>query len=152
MVRINLNIKEETMEVADQVKLEPQDQDYAPQEVVLPKIVQVFTAAEPLLCTKCDFKTKSKAVLERHMKSHLLRNQCAQCNFISVKLGTLKLHIESEHYEDISSFGVKWVSCDQCEYAACNKIDLQRHYMEKHVLSCSVCAYCTTKLVTLRYS
>ena len=87
-------------------------------------------------CEQCEFKTTSKALLNKHKeavhKSSLeqhtqemrKRQKCEQCDFKSSSIAHLNSHKNSAHEKHIPS-------CDQCDYKAPSRTDLRSHMETK---------------------
>ena len=77
---------------------------------------------EECSCDQCDYKTKRKDNLKKHIDSVHgdVRYSCDQCYYKATKRTHLKTHIDSVH-------GDVWYSCDQCDYKSKCKCNLKRH-------------------------
>lgn len=80
-------------------------------------------------CTFCDFNTKEKASLRKHINGvHLnLRNhKCHLCEYTSNQSGTLKNHINAVH------FNLRKYKCNFCPYGSNHKNVLVGHLEREH--------------------
>ena len=79
-------------------------------------------------CKDCDFETRTKADLNKHMKLHI-NFQCTMCDFKTLKKTHLKGHIEAAH------MGIDRLKCNFCDYYAPKNIfgSRKKHLKLKHL-------------------
>ena len=99
-------------------------------------------------CTKCEFNSRSKVYLVRHMKnvhgSEELYSKCKLCPYKTEM--SLREHMEEVHLK-------LGHTCDQCGHKSRRKSYLRRHKQTSHqgiVFSCDMCSFTYTQLYTLR--
>ena len=82
-------------------------------------ILAVQDAAGSYPCDKCNYKTKYKSNLAKHIKAihEGERNPCSQCDYKGIDSSSLMVHMKTVHE------GVLY-QCDQCQYKAKYKSDL----------------------------
>ncbi|KAI8491058.1 hypothetical protein Bbelb_310990 [Branchiostoma belcheri] len=122
-------------------------------------VITKHTDEKPHICEECGYRTAFSAALSRHKKTHLIekQNKCDQCESF-VAHGT---NIECQHlYENFgfdrqqqsqqkttSKEDKRSFKCDQCDYSAPGRRDLDQHVMIKHTgekpYACTDCAYRT---------
>ena len=80
-------------------------------------------------CSKCDFKSKNKHYLAKHIKSihEGIKFECEVmgCNYTANTRPSILKHLKSKHE------GVTY-PCDQCNHKANQKWNLQKHIQRKH--------------------
>ncbi|KAJ2939096.1 hypothetical protein O0L34_g10284 [Tuta absoluta] len=113
-------------------------------EVELQKhIKQVHS--EDLTCRFCDFKTKQKVTMTKHMLRH--KNATTlQCDYLNCKYKTFYTSAMEKHKSKHNEQGVKY-QCTQCSFQTMNKYIL-RYHEENHATgkkryNCEECEYAT---------
>ena len=88
-------------------------------------------------CTECDFTTKSKINLSRHLEKHgTNEHSCSLCSYKTKVAQSLRAHMNREHRDQFQ--------CDQCNYSSKQKIHLDIHVKSKHErisFTCNLCNY-----------
>ncbi|XP_078689846.1 uncharacterized protein LOC144921090 [Branchiostoma floridae x Branchiostoma belcheri] len=131
-------------------------------------VITKHTDEKPHICEECGYRTAFSAALSRHKKTHLIekQNKCDQCDS-SVAHGT---NLECQHCKNTGEYPYLYENfgfdrqqrsqqkttskeekrsfkCDQCDYSAPGRRDLDQHVMIKHTgekpYACTDCAYRT---------
>ena len=85
-------------------------------------------------CNRCDFKTKFRNALIKHMKKH--NSKCNQCDFKAGSTVSLQEHMELQHKE-IS------YNCNQCTFETAHEKKLSVHMKVEHQGMGYTCGYCS---------
>jgi len=123
-------------------------------------------------CEQCDYKTRLKANLRRHIKSiHIgikseqnhsgkkvkkqIFHQCEQCEYKTRLKANLKRHIKSIHIgikSEQNDFTATKLNCDQCDFKTHWKLCLKRHVKTIHRLkyNCEQCEFQTNLMSYLK--
>jgi hypothetical protein len=96
-------------------------------------------------CDKCEYETKNKHDLKRHIKSihdKIKDFKCNKCEYKCSNNNDLKEHTKRIHDK------IKDNKCDKCEYTCLKKSHLKQHikYVHDKVkdFTCKTCNYCCT--------
>ena len=90
-------------------------------------------------CSKCNFTTKNRVLLEEHKNSHIPVYKCDFCKFTTQNKEVLVRHAE-KHKQS------RELQCNMCNHTTRNEESLKKHkesHMEKKTLKCDMCNFIT---------
>ena len=109
------------------------DRDENHEKEVKEEITTWAKIDEQFRCNDCDYSTKHKATMKRHIKrkkekpqSIIGKFQCNECEYSSNKKSNLKFHSESVH------LGLSRFFCKHCDYKCYGKFHMRHHMESKH--------------------
>ena len=91
-------------------------------------------------CDKCEYKAFRKTTLENHKKAihnHLgFKFSCFQCDYKNLKLGNLKIHLQSKHQG-------KRLQCQICDsqFTTVGNLNLHMKRIHEREEPCDICDY-----------
>ena len=89
---------------------------------------------DEMYCEQCNFKTKTRDSLEKHIaKNH--HYNCLWCNFLAYSEKEILKHAKVHEEFDES----KIFECEECEYTAVTRSILRRHIGLNHRHKCDRC-------------
>lgn len=77
-------------------------------------------------CSHCNKKFLSNNLLKEHIRKHINRFKCAQCDMTCVDRHDLNMHVLYKHTSE------KAFKCEYCEHASKTRADLNKHVAAKH--------------------
>ena len=98
-------------------------------------------------CDVCDFETKKKIELKRHIKSHSYKYddgkmKCNECDFIGQNAWTLQIHIGKEHNQPID--------CGLCDFPAKDLETLNLHLKTCEIYECNNCEHVSKSISSIK--
>ncbi|KAJ3650511.1 hypothetical protein Zmor_016604 [Zophobas morio] len=117
-----------------------------------PKIIK-HSKDEIIHCTECPYKTKTKALLKRHINRRHVdekdtkKYHCSECPFATKYKSSLKTHVNVNHLDEKD---VKWYECDKCPYKSKDNSALKHHTNMHHSDTWYKCKDCPYKTRTTR--
>ncbi|KAJ8911292.1 hypothetical protein NQ315_015295, partial [Exocentrus adspersus] len=126
--------------------------------ITFPKVKKHDLHIKGFNCDLCDYKTKQKRYLKRHVMSvhkdpsQLEWFKCGLCNYQSLEKINLRRHMLV--HKDPSQ--VEWFKCDSCDYETKWKEALVKHALvhkdpsEVEWFKCDLCDYKSTQKIRLR--
>ncbi|KAJ8910029.1 hypothetical protein NQ315_003459, partial [Exocentrus adspersus] len=95
-------------------------------------------------CDSCDYKTRWKRRLEKHMVVHKEINlyKCDWCDFKTKWKALLNSHVMEFHNNDSE---IKWYKCDFCDYRSKRQTAMRSHVTLNHNRSCRTLSHKQTK-------
>ena len=101
---------------------------------------QKFHGKKCFQCERCDYYTKSKPNMDKHMKIQTSPVQCIHCPFKSCSAMGLTLHKRKFH-------GKKRFQCERCDYNTKSKQNVEKHMKKRMEIQTNPvqCKYCPFK-------
>ncbi|KAJ8972411.1 hypothetical protein NQ317_010335 [Molorchus minor] len=113
---------------------------------------------EMYTCKICQFKTKYKGALNRHLLVHSENSKvkiysCGTCQYKTKRKETLKKHFLVHRKNQLENFEVEVHTCNTCQYKTKHKVDLKKHVLvhvhrensEVEMYTCEKCQYKTKR-------
>ena len=86
----------------------------------------MHTDAPMLLCEKCDYKTKSKDSLKKHMAGHEGKKiSCDKCDFKTIWKHNLYDHMRKVHKHPV-------IKCEFCQFTSISESAVKTHFNYTH--------------------
>ena len=81
---------------------------------------------KPYKCSICDFTTKEKIKLLKHIEAHDNPYKCSDCDYKNVEQDNVFEHIKEKHK------GKNPYKCGKCDFTASNGDSVLKHIDENH--------------------
>ena len=85
---------------------------------------------KPYKCSICDFTTKEKIKLLKHIEAHDNPYKCSDCDYKNVEQDNVFEHIKEKHK------GKNPYKCGKCDFTASNGDSVLKHIDENHKENC----------------